>query len=215
MRDVVHPTPVALLPLFPHHPQRTPSETIKALAPAVVLLAACARRIPFVVLDRPNPIGGEIVDGALLDPRFKTFVGMYPIPARAVFRRDGAALGEPVTQPAVAGRVDELSRIGLLRRYDAHRRAGDGEHARKTIPAIRFAITDRQAYRPVRTSLVLIDAIRRHHPRDFAWTGTIDRLTGSDKVRRAIEGGRLEPLLAAWDRGAAGFRESRRPFLLY
>jgi uncharacterized protein YbbC (DUF1343 family) len=44
--------------------------------------AARQKGIPFVVLDRPNPIGGEIVEGALLDPRFKSFVGMYPIPAR-------------------------------------------------------------------------------------------------------------------------------------
>ena len=40
----------------------------------------------------------------------------------------------------------------------------------QTIPAIRFAVTDREAYRPVRTSLLLIDEIRRQHPRDFAWT---------------------------------------------
>lgn len=85
----------------------------------------------------------------------------------------------------------------------------------QTIPAIRFAITDRQAYRPVRTSLLIIDEIRRRHPRDFAWSGTIDRLTGSDKVRLAVEGGRLLALLDEWDREAAEFAESRQPFLLY
>jgi uncharacterized protein YbbC (DUF1343 family) len=85
----------------------------------------------------------------------------------------------------------------------------------QSIPAIRFAVTDRRAYRPVRTSLLLIDEIRRRHPRDFAWTATIDRLTGSDQVRLAIEGGRLHPLLEEWDRQAAEFRESRKPFLLY
>jgi uncharacterized protein YbbC (DUF1343 family) len=85
----------------------------------------------------------------------------------------------------------------------------------QTIPAIRFVITDRQAYRPVRTSLLLIDEIRRRHPRDFAWGKSIDRLTGSDKVRLAIDGGRLGPLLDEWDREAAAFAESRKPFLLY
>ncbi len=48
----------------------------------------------------------------------------------------------------------------------------------QTIPGIRFAITDRKSYRPVRTSLLLIDEIRRQHPKEFAWSGTIDRLTG-------------------------------------
>ncbi|MDZ7780657.1 MAG: DUF1343 domain-containing protein [Gemmatimonadota bacterium] len=38
--------------------------------------------IPFVVLDRPNPIGGEAVQGNVLDPDFSTFVGLYPIPMR-------------------------------------------------------------------------------------------------------------------------------------
>ena len=85
----------------------------------------------------------------------------------------------------------------------------------QTIPAIRFAVTDRQAYRPVRTALLLIDEIRRRHLQDFAWSTTIDRLTGSDKVRLAIEGGTLPALLEEWDREAAQFRESQKPFLLY
>jgi uncharacterized protein YbbC (DUF1343 family) len=83
------------------------------------------------------------------------------------------------------------------------------------IPAIRFAITDRLTYRPVRTALLLIDEIRRQHPREFAWSGTIDRLTGSDQVRLAIEGGRLLPLLEQWDREASEFLATRKPFLLY
>jgi uncharacterized protein YbbC (DUF1343 family) len=49
---------------------------------ALSMQAAAKKKIPFVVLDRPNPIGGEIIEGALLDPKFKSFVGMYPIPAR-------------------------------------------------------------------------------------------------------------------------------------
>ena len=38
--------------------------------------------IPFVVLDRPNPLGGNAVAGNLLDMRFRSFVGNYPIPLR-------------------------------------------------------------------------------------------------------------------------------------
>ena len=67
----------------------------------------------------------------------------------------------------------------------------------------------------MRTSLLLIDEIRRRHPRDFAWTATIDRLTGSDRVRRAVEEGWLPRLLEEWDREAAEFRASRAPYLLY
>ncbi len=48
---------------------------------ALAMQAASERGIPFVVLDRPNPLGGEQMDGPLLDPRFASFIGVYPIPA--------------------------------------------------------------------------------------------------------------------------------------
>lgn len=46
-------------------------------------MAACAEAgVPFVVLDRPNPLGGVEVEGNILDPEFASFVGLYPIPVR-------------------------------------------------------------------------------------------------------------------------------------
>lgn len=42
--------------------------------------AAADAGIPFVVLDRPNPLGGTLVAGWILDPAFTSFVGQYPIP---------------------------------------------------------------------------------------------------------------------------------------
>lgn len=49
---------------------------------ALAMQAAASHDLPFVVLDRPNPIGGDIVEGGLLQPEFSSFVGMYPIPSR-------------------------------------------------------------------------------------------------------------------------------------
>lgn len=49
---------------------------------AYAMEAAGAQGIPFIVLDRPNPIRGDVVQGNVLDPRFATFVGMYPLPMR-------------------------------------------------------------------------------------------------------------------------------------
>ncbi len=47
-------------------------------------MEACAEAgVPFVVLDRPNPLGGLVVEGNMLDaPAFASFVGRYPIPVR-------------------------------------------------------------------------------------------------------------------------------------
>lgn len=36
----------------------------------------------FVVLDRPNPIGGLDIEGPVLDENYSSFVGLYPIPVR-------------------------------------------------------------------------------------------------------------------------------------
>jgi uncharacterized protein YbbC (DUF1343 family) len=47
-----------------------------------VMEACAAARVPFVVLDRPNPIGGTVVEGNLVEEGVRSFVGRFPIPAR-------------------------------------------------------------------------------------------------------------------------------------
>lgn len=50
----------------------------------------CAENgVKFVVLDRPNPIGGIKAEGTLLDRRFSSFVGRFPTPTRC-----GLTIGE-------------------------------------------------------------------------------------------------------------------------
>lgn len=257
---------------------------------ALSMQAAKRKGIPFVVLDRPNPIGGEIVEGALLDPKFSTFVGMYPIPARhgltvgelatmfntkfgigvdlivarvqnwkrsqwmddaglpwvnpspnlrslaALTSYPGTVYFEGTTLTEGRGTDRPFEQMGapwlkaeqVARTMNAKQLPGvrfeaitmsvlptAAKHAGQTIPAIRLAVTDRNAYRPVRTALVMIDEIRRQHISDFGWTGTIDRLTGSDKVKKAIEGGTLKSLLEEWDREAAEFKASSAQYRLY
>lgn len=257
---------------------------------ALAMEAAAKKRIPFVVLDRPNPIGGEIVEGALLDPGFKSFVGMYPIPARhgmtvgelatlfnqkygigaeliviraanwtrsqwfdetglpwvnpspnlrslaAVTSYPGSVyfegtnltegrgtdrpfeqIGAPWLKAAEVVSVMNAKQLPGIR-FEAITLTVAATAAKfpgQTIPGIRFAITDRTRYRPVRTALLLIDEIRRQHPTEFAWGKSIDRLTGSDKVRRAIDGGALPALLEEWEREADQFRRDRTQYLLY
>jgi molybdopterin-guanine dinucleotide biosynthesis protein MobB len=49
---------------------------------ALMMKACAARGIPVVVLDRPNPLGGEIVEGNLPEEKLLSFVGLYPLPVR-------------------------------------------------------------------------------------------------------------------------------------
>jgi uncharacterized protein YbbC (DUF1343 family) len=47
------------------------------------VMEACAgERKRVVVLDRPNPLGGEVVEGNALDPAYRSFVGMHPLVVR-------------------------------------------------------------------------------------------------------------------------------------
>ena len=60
-------------------------------------MALCIRAceplaLPVTILDRPNPIGGIAVEGPVLDPYYRSFVGEYPAPIR-----HGMTLGELAT----------------------------------------------------------------------------------------------------------------------
>ncbi|NUO64442.1 MAG: DUF1343 domain-containing protein [Gemmatimonadaceae bacterium] len=252
--------------------------------------AAAEKGIPFVVLDRPNPVGGEIIEGGILDTAFRSFVGFYPMPSRhgltigelaryfnGVFgiganltvipvtgwRRDmwGDQTGLPFVAPSPnlprieaildypgtvylegtnlsEGRSTELpfeqtgapwlnadSIVKLMNarglpgvRFESVRitpRADARKFAGVPLNGVRYVITDRARYRPLTATLLLIDEVRRLHPAQFAWSGSMDRLAGTDRLRKAIEGGTLPALLLEWDAQDAAFRNARAPYLLY
>jgi len=258
---------------------------------ALAMEAAADAGIPFVVLDRPNPIGGSIVEGNMLDTAFATFVGMYPIPVRhgmtvgelARLFNDRFGIGADLTVVPVAGweRDEWFDETGLpwinpspnirslaaathypgtvflegtnlsegrgtarpfeqtgapwldadsivaemnamklpgvrFDRVDIEVDSAAARYPGQVIPGVRLVTTDRAAYRPVRTGILLIDAIYRLHKDEWEWrVSHFDRLAGTDQLRLAIESGDLTRLLDEWDADAARFREIRTPFLLY
>ena len=56
---------------------------------ALAMESAKENNIQFVVFDRPNPIGGLVVEGPVLKPGFESFIGLYPVPVR-----HGLTIGE-------------------------------------------------------------------------------------------------------------------------
>jgi len=54
------------------------------IATMAYAMQACADAgIPFIVLDRPNPINGVAMEGSVLEfPKYSSFIGLYPIPLR-------------------------------------------------------------------------------------------------------------------------------------
>jgi uncharacterized protein YbbC (DUF1343 family) len=89
---------------------------------------------------------------------------------------------------------------------------------------VRFVITDRNSYRPLATSLLMIEQIRKLHPTEFEWRGanarepgllTIERHGGTKDLKAAVDNGTVAELLKKWEQDQATFLKRRAPYLLY
>ncbi|PAP78788.1 hypothetical protein BSZ37_14610 [Rubrivirga marina] len=79
--------------------------------------AAAEAGIPFVVLDRPNPIGDR-VEGFGMEPRHESFVGLYPVPVT-----HGLTVGELARMITGEGWLDGLEGLDLrVVEMEAYRR---------------------------------------------------------------------------------------------
>lgn len=57
---------------------------------AALMLRSCARLgVQVIVLDRPNPLGGGLIEGPSIAAGFESFVGLHPLPVR-----HGLTIGE-------------------------------------------------------------------------------------------------------------------------
>lgn len=81
-------------------------------ATVALTLEVCGRvGVPVLILDRPNPLGGVVIEGPMLDPALRSLVGWLPIPIRhgltlgelALFANATQGYGAAVEVLAVAG----------------------------------------------------------------------------------------------------------------
>ena len=99
------------------------------------------------------------------------------------------------------------------------------KHAKQTCGGCQLHVPDRQAFKPYRTSVELIEEFFRQSPSQFAWRQPpyeyehekmpIDILYGSDQLRSAIAEDQVPALIDGWSRDEDRFRRLREPFLLY
>ena len=245
----------------------------------------------FIVLDRPDPIRGDIVEGSVLDERFRSFVGQYPVtlrygltpgellrylvgtgkitaeiavvpmhgwqrsmwweetgipwvnpspnlrsmdatilyPGTVFFEGTNATEGRGTDKPfqligaewlTDAGAIArELTALGLPGvRFDSTSRSIEAGYkfGGKTIPMIEVSVTDRNRVRPVELGVRLLRAIYARHREQWTWREShIDRLAGTDELRRAVEDGAIDALLAKWRDQSMAWRETTRPYWLY
>lgn len=264
------------------------------------MMAAAEKGIPFVVLDRPTPITGSIVEGNILDPAFSNFAGFYAIasrhgmtvgelammnnhefgihadltvvemegwtrdlwmdetdlpwkgpspnlpwfegtvhyPGTVLFEGTSVSEGRGTEKPfeyigapwlraqEVADEMNALHLPGArFEALDYDVRPDGRKFGGQRIHGIRFVATDREAYRPIAAALFFMQVAKRLHPTDFQFRSSgggdrpvsysLDRLSGTDQTRAAIEAGTVRQLLARWEQDEARFREIRKEYLLY
>lgn len=246
----------------------------------------------FIVLDRPNPIRGDRVEGNVLDPRFRSFVGQYPValrygltagellrylvgtgqvtasisivpmrgwrrsmwwdetkipwvnpspnlrsldatllyPGTVFFEGTNATEGRGTDKPFQLIGAQWLTDAGVIARemnalalpgvhFDSTSRtieqSGDYKFSGKTIPMIDISVTDRNAIRPVDVGVRLLRAIYIRHRAEWQWRPSIERLAGTDELRRAVEQNTIDALLRNWTRQAGEWQEQTRRFWIY
>lgn len=77
------PTPAMLkgLDVLIYEVQDTGFRPYTFISTMGLAMEACsAAGVQFMVLDRPNPLGGQRIEGPVLDPAFRSFVGQWNIP---------------------------------------------------------------------------------------------------------------------------------------
>ncbi len=100
------------------------------------------------------------------------------------------------------------------------------KHAGRLCGGVQLHVLDRSAFRPVRTGLAVLAALRAAAGERFAWRTepyefvsdpiAIDLLFGSDRERTALEAGQdWRGIAAAWEPEEAAWRERRAGALLY
>ena len=85
------------------------------------------------------------------------------------------------------------------------------------IPVVVIAVSERDLVRPHLVGLQLLRAIYARHRQDFVWRkDAVDRLAGSDRLRKAVErDGGIERLIPKLDRESSQFAKRLAPYLLY
>ncbi len=253
--------------------------------------AVTAQGKAFIVLDRPNPIRGDRVEGGVLDPEYRSFVGQYPVAQKygltpgelmrylvgtgqvrgqvtvvpmSGWRRDmwweetglpwrnpspnirspdaallypGTVFFEGTNLSEGRGTARPFQLVGaawltdagaIARELNAMRLPGvvfdstlvtveaGQKWGGRRIPMLAIAVSDRNTVRADRVALAMLRAIYARHKGEFQWrTGSIDRLSGSNRLREAVELGRIDSLLAILERESREFQEKALPFLLY
>lgn len=270
----------------------------------VYTIANCmrvARRLGkrVIVCDRPNPIGGEAVEGNVLESGFESFVGQFSLPTRhgmtagelsrmfnehwgigcelevvgmegwtrdlwfddtdvpwvlpspnmptldsaTVFpgtvhlegtqmsegrgtTRPFELVGAPYVEPWEFARSLKAENLQGVAFRPTNFLPTFQKHSGVTCGGVQIHVTDRQAFKPVKTGVAVVKTCFDLYSEDFRWKeppyeyvfdkNPFDVISGTEKLRRSIErGDSLANIEESWNEGLGDFAQARRDFLLY
>ncbi len=157
-----------------------------------VMEEAAEQDLEVMVLDRPNPLTGRMVEGPILDPGLSSFVGRYPIPVRYAL-----TIGEWARyineEYAIHCRLKVMPMMGWRRRQWFDQMGLPWVPPSPNIPALDTAI--------VYPGMCLVEGANvsegRGTPRPFEMIGAPwinGRELAAEMNRRALPGVRFRPL---------------------
>lgn len=157
-------------------------------------------------------------DAALLYPGMSFFEATNVSEGRGTaepFRVVGARWLSDASEIA---RVMNAKPLGGVRFSAVRRSIGRGEKfGGETIPMIRIIVTDRNKVRSSEIAAHLLREIYVRHSRQFKWQAGagIEELSGSPSLRKAVESGGLDQMVASWRLESSRFMTRTEPFRLY
>lgn len=171
------------------------------------------------VLPSPNM---PTVDTAMVYPGTCLFEGTNLSEGRGT-TRPFELIGAPYADHRWAGDLGDMGLAGVGFR-EAYFTPGFSKHRGEVCGGVQLHVTDRDAFHPIRTGIAMLVTAKRRYP-DFAWRYDswdeerpywVDKLTGSDWVRTAIDGGAsVDEVVAGWQDGLRRFRRLRERYLIY
>ena len=129
-------------------------------------------------------------------------------------------IGAPFVDHRWAEALNDLGLPGVAFR-EAYFAPTISKHAGVACAGVQLHVGDRDRFDAIRTAIAMIVTGRRLYPDDWAWRDSaapywIDRLSGNEQVRLAIDDGAdTDEVMAVWRADLAEFRAVRARHLLY
>jgi uncharacterized protein YbbC (DUF1343 family) len=165
----------------------------------------------------------------LPSPNMPTLETATVYPGNCLFEATNLSEGRGTTRPFELIGAPYIKAWELADRMNARRLPGVSfreayfnptfsKHAGVNVGGLQVYVTDRNKYDPIHTALAIIEEVKDLYPDDFAWRADnwIDKLTGSDKVRKAMDAGTpVEEIVKSWRGELDAFKKLRKSYLLY